>query len=415
VASAADHDAPATPPREFRIFRAGWNDSEKGDILFDEEAAKLVMEAATRWGNRYPIDYSHGMVRPLENGSDPAEQNKAAGWFTPELRGDELWATNVVWTPLALQRISNREFAYFSPAFLVDEEERVVELTNIALTNLPAMRDLEPLVAAEKQSPQRVKAMDKSELKAKIHARHAKLHGAMYDAVMKAAYDKKFDEMSLDDLKAYDAKLAKHMPDGDGDAPPHEEPDGDEAKDRKHDDVKKDDEDDEAADRKHSRDGSSEAERVMLSRIRELESKFDKSEAARARDERSVILERAVPDGKITPAESRGEGSRGAFLSKLSTVLLKEYVEGAEKKVRTNREHDRQHATDGATTGGRGSRVHQVQLSKSGPPVQVTLSKEELRGAAWANPSFDEDAYARMRAVEMTSKPVAPPDDEDEE
>lgn len=132
------------PPKEFRIFRAGANETTKGVFLFDEESQKTVMAAFARHGADVPIDYEHKMLDWLA----PAEDMKAAGWFTPEVRDGDLWAVNVRWTSKAAAHLRDGEWRYMSPAFTTGEDGRIVELINVALTNLPATHQLEALVAA---------------------------------------------------------------------------------------------------------------------------------------------------------------------------------------------------------------------------------------------------------------------------
>lgn len=129
------------PPAEFRIFPFGAIETTKGTFLFDDQSAALALQHWQAWGNDLSIDYEH---QALENGSGPAP---AAGWFQLEARGDGLWAVNVRWTERAAALLRAREYRYFSPAFELDEQGRIVRLINLALTNLPAMREMEPLMA----------------------------------------------------------------------------------------------------------------------------------------------------------------------------------------------------------------------------------------------------------------------------
>lgn len=134
------------PPTQVRLFAAGANDTEKGVFLFTEESATAVLAAAERWGNEYSFDYEHQALQ------HPPVEAPAAGWFTLEVRrttaGPELWATNIRWTPRALERLRAKEYRYTSPAFLTDESGTILELINVAITNLPATRALPALVAA---------------------------------------------------------------------------------------------------------------------------------------------------------------------------------------------------------------------------------------------------------------------------
>ncbi len=139
-----------TAPTEFRIFRAGVNESTKGSVTFDAKAAKAVMAAWKDYGNDLPVDYGHAMVQGLA--VDPALAGKAAGWFDLEVRDGELWAVNVRWTDAAATALEAKEYRYFSPAFYTDEEGRVIEIVNVALTNLPATKDLDALVAASREA-----------------------------------------------------------------------------------------------------------------------------------------------------------------------------------------------------------------------------------------------------------------------
>lgn len=150
-------DGSTEPPTEFRVFTAGIVDTLKGRFLFDDRAAEDVMSAYEEHGIDLPLDYEHAMVDPF---SSPADR-VAAGWFRLALRDGELWAEDVRWTPRAAQALRDREWRYISPAFRVDGEDepmRVRRLTNVAITNLPATKQLRPLVAsmggsAETQNP----------------------------------------------------------------------------------------------------------------------------------------------------------------------------------------------------------------------------------------------------------------------
>lgn len=139
------------PPTEFRIFKAGENRTRKGVYLFEAKDAERVMQKCAEFGADYSIDYGHSMFS-IFGSADPAEQNKAAGWFKAELRAGDLWATDVTWTPLAQEKLKAREYRYISPTFNRSEDGHIEELLNVALTNIPATNGLRPLVAST-QSP----------------------------------------------------------------------------------------------------------------------------------------------------------------------------------------------------------------------------------------------------------------------
>lgn len=133
----------SSPPYEIRLFGAGVTATKKGDFLFDELAAESVLAKFADSGmDRLPFDYAHGMLRP-----GVPEAHKAAGWFVPSVRDGELWATDIQWTEAAAAAIEAREFRFFSPAFNFDPEtRRILELLNVALTNIPATKNQRPLV-----------------------------------------------------------------------------------------------------------------------------------------------------------------------------------------------------------------------------------------------------------------------------
>jgi phage I-like protein len=156
------------PPGEFQIFSAGDNTSEKGTYLFDDLAAELVMAKYAQRGIDLSGDYEHqSMVDP------PIEAPASIRRFVPQVRDGALWATDVEWTDRAAGYVERKEYFYFSPAFgfeeLDDGRMRVTKLINVALTNNPALHNIEPLMAAKDDD------MDEHE---KLKAAHEKLTAA---------------------------------------------------------------------------------------------------------------------------------------------------------------------------------------------------------------------------------------------
>ncbi len=140
----ADAATPA-PPTEFMLFADGTTMTTKGPIVCNATCAMMVCNQVKQDGrDSLPFDYGHGMLGLVQT----KDSAKAAGWFVPAARGGELWATEIKWTPAALESFSNREFRYFSPAVMVDPDTReVTQIINCALTNLPATFNQTPLVA----------------------------------------------------------------------------------------------------------------------------------------------------------------------------------------------------------------------------------------------------------------------------
>jgi hypothetical protein len=76
------------------------------------------------------------------------------GWFTPEVRNGELWATRISWTAPGAERLRSRRQRYTSPAFYCAEFDdktqlpRVTSLINCAIVSMPATYQIAPLVAS---------------------------------------------------------------------------------------------------------------------------------------------------------------------------------------------------------------------------------------------------------------------------
>lgn len=164
LSSPLDLDADNKAPTEFRIFRAGVNTSDKGDFLFDADAARSVMDAFAKKGTALTMDYEH------QAASDPPiiAIASASSWV-PEIRDGELWAKSVNWTDKARGHIEAREYTRFSPLFLHEKKflrvdgkqvRRVTRIINCALTNVEALDDVQPLVAASAGGKSTMKPMN---------------------------------------------------------------------------------------------------------------------------------------------------------------------------------------------------------------------------------------------------------------
>jgi hypothetical protein len=135
-------------PREFRIFRAGKNETTKGTFVFDAEAARSVLAAYAREGVDMMIDLNHESLQ----GAARPDSGDARGWAKLELRPDgSLWAVNVRWTPDGERRLQDRTQRYISPAFEYDKDTgRITRVLNAALVAMPATHGAAPLVAASR-------------------------------------------------------------------------------------------------------------------------------------------------------------------------------------------------------------------------------------------------------------------------
>ncbi|WP_053091658.1 phage protease [Serratia sp. 506_PEND] len=108
-------------------------------------AQRLIAQAKAR-NVDYVTDYEHQTLRAKENGQ-PAP---ASGWFHDlEWReGVGLFAVNVTWTAAAAAMIAGQEYRYISPVFTYDKHGNVTGLLHAALTNTPALDDMEAVLLA---------------------------------------------------------------------------------------------------------------------------------------------------------------------------------------------------------------------------------------------------------------------------
>lgn len=136
-------------PTEFRIFKRGWNETEKGNFLFDDQAAKMVMDHYRRHGVQRMLDLEHLSLDAEAKNYDP----DARGWFKLELRDGELWAVDLSLTPDGERRLEEKTQRYISPFFGYGKKSRRIScLYNVAMCAIPASHDMPALVAASARS-----------------------------------------------------------------------------------------------------------------------------------------------------------------------------------------------------------------------------------------------------------------------
>lgn len=141
-------DSHGEPPTEIRLFAMGENKTKKGSFYLDAAGGAQALEAFAASGlDALPFDAGHGM---LAGAMAHPESHKALGWFVPEMRLDGLWAAEIDWTPATHAALTAKEYRFFSPAISFEEKtRRIVGLTNVALTNLPATLGQRPLVLSD--------------------------------------------------------------------------------------------------------------------------------------------------------------------------------------------------------------------------------------------------------------------------
>ncbi|HFZ7939626.1 TPA: phage protease [Salmonella enterica subsp. enterica serovar Birkenhead] len=142
----------ATPASRIRLLPAGEFRSNDGrpkecrTWVMNAACAQRLIAAAENKLIDYSFDYEHQALRAAQNGQ-PAP---ASAWFSTLewVEGDGLYATDVNWTPAASRMIENLEYRYISPVFSYSSATgEVMGLLNVALTNLPALEELDDGVA----------------------------------------------------------------------------------------------------------------------------------------------------------------------------------------------------------------------------------------------------------------------------
>ena len=254
------------PPTAFRIWKKGSNVTDHGPTVFSERSAALLLAEQAKRGNRYSIDVDHMSL----DKDAPIENHAAVGWFSLDVRGGDLWATNIEWVNDNIRAgLTKGAWKYMSPAYDVDEDGEVTSFLNLSLTANPATHATTAL--ASRGARKGTSQMDE-EKKAKK---------AMTWGDIKAALDGDDENAKA---AAY-ATIAAAFPE-------HEEPDGDEGKkDAEEAPEKKDSADD--ADKKDAEDEPEKKDSALaaaLAEVNRLATRVSDLEKKSASDERKTLL-----------------------------------------------------------------------------------------------------------------------------
>ncbi|HEN3402726.1 TPA: phage protease [Yersinia enterocolitica] len=132
------------PAGEFRAVDG--RPEECDHWVMNAEIAQRLIDAANARSTPYVIDYEHQTLKAAKNGQ-PAP---ASGWFkTLEWReGEGLYATGVNWTDAAAAMILKDEYLFISPVFSYNKSGHVVQILHAALTNTPALDDMDAVMLA---------------------------------------------------------------------------------------------------------------------------------------------------------------------------------------------------------------------------------------------------------------------------
>ena len=146
-----------SPPEWIMLIPAGRIEAVDGRT-FINDAPEAVVARFEAHGLELPIDINHRMeLMPA------GEEAPAMGWITAlDVREGAIWA-RVEWTPRGEEALRNREYRYISPAFLHDEQGRILELLSAALVTQPAFR-MPALAAREPSHTSKEQIMDRKAL-----------------------------------------------------------------------------------------------------------------------------------------------------------------------------------------------------------------------------------------------------------
>lgn len=105
------------------------------------ESLTQILASWRRRGHDLVIDYEHQSLK--------GQEAPAAGWIKELWAGTDGLYARVTWTERARTYMEQREYRYFSPVVQLNEAREVTDLLQVALTNCPAMSNMEPLVLAQ--------------------------------------------------------------------------------------------------------------------------------------------------------------------------------------------------------------------------------------------------------------------------
>lgn len=136
-------------PTEIVIASPGLVKTSKGSFVMDEQAARLVLDAAAERGVDVVIDYEHHSVGGEH--ASPDGLARAAGWVK-SLAYDAVkgLVAKVEWTPRAAAMLAAKEYRYLSPWLDYRlSDGRAMRLKSVSLVNRPATFHAVPIVAKD--------------------------------------------------------------------------------------------------------------------------------------------------------------------------------------------------------------------------------------------------------------------------
>jgi phage I-like protein len=140
-------------PTEIKLVPCGsfrsCRDNRPVDVpawVMNDDCATAILSAQSQVKSKFLVDYDHQTLKAATSGI----KAPAAGWGGAlEWRpGDGLYAVGMDWTEAALSAIAAKEYRYISPVIKSDKKGMVTGVLMAALTNYPALDDLNDLAAA---------------------------------------------------------------------------------------------------------------------------------------------------------------------------------------------------------------------------------------------------------------------------
>lgn len=146
-----------TPPNRIKIFNWGVNPTLKGDVIVNDETAKVFDENQMKMGReQMALDYEHGLVEGTKAHDESSEPRPVAAHFTAEVIPDDgIYLNFTDWTPSGMQNWKN--YCDLSPAPYLDDDNTLIGLHNVALTNNGAVKGL-TFLSTDNDLPTSIKA-----------------------------------------------------------------------------------------------------------------------------------------------------------------------------------------------------------------------------------------------------------------
>lgn len=159
--------------------------------MFRPEHADAIVAHAERKGTPIPVDSRHALFRLSASlGRDEEEVSRSLGsdlavaYGRLERRADGLWLSDVEWTEVGAEAIRRGHFRYFSPVIrgLADGRLRI---TSVALTNSPALDQLDAIAASAEEDHPRAPGTDPEHNPTRAATRRPAKRGAAMDKLLK--------------------------------------------------------------------------------------------------------------------------------------------------------------------------------------------------------------------------------------